>query len=41
VGPHLHYGLFQLWLVNTGYSLLATVLITRLWVAGGWKKIKI
>jgi MATE family multidrug resistance protein len=41
VGPHLHYGLLQLWLINMSYSLLATVLITRLWIKGKWKRIKI
>lgn len=41
VGPHLHYGLLPVWLVNMGYSLLATALISRLWIDGEWKKIKI
>lgn len=41
VGPHLHYGLLQISLVQTAYGLLATVLITAIWVDGKWKKIKI
>lgn len=41
VGPHLHYGLLQLWLVNLANSLLLTVLITGLWIDGRWKTIKI
>jgi MATE family multidrug resistance protein len=41
VGPHLHYGLLQLWLVQIGYGLLASVLVTALWIDGRWKRIKI
>jgi MATE family multidrug resistance protein len=41
VGPYLHYGLLQVWFVQMVYSLLATVLITRLWIDGRWKTIKI
>ena len=41
VGPHLHYGLLQLWLAQIAYGLLATVLITSLWIDGKWKTIKI
>jgi Na+-driven multidrug efflux pump len=41
VGPYLHYGLLQVWFVQMAYSLLATVLITRLWIDGRWKTIKI
>jgi MATE family multidrug resistance protein len=41
VGPYLHYGLLQVWLVQMAYSLLATVLITRLWIDGRWKTIRI
>src|SRR5580765_7857894 len=41
VGPYLHYGLLQLWFVQVAYSLLATVLITGLWMDGRWKTIKI
>lgn len=41
VGPYLHYGLLQLWLVQIAYSLLATVLISGLWIDGRWKTIKI
>jgi MATE family, multidrug efflux pump len=41
VGPYLHYGLLQLWFVQVAYSLLATVLISGLWIDGRWKTIKI
>ena len=41
VGPYLHYGLLQLWLIQIAYELLATVLITGLWIGGRWKTIKI
>jgi Na+-driven multidrug efflux pump len=41
VGPHLHYGLLQLWLVQIAYSLLATVLITGLWIDGKWKTVTV
>jgi multidrug resistance protein, MATE family len=41
VGPHLHYGLLQLWLVQMAYGVIATVLITGLWINGNWKTIKI
>ena len=41
VGPYLHYGLLQLWLVQMAYGLVATVLITKLWINGKWKIIKI
>ncbi|HET8887714.1 MAG TPA: MATE family efflux transporter [Candidatus Angelobacter sp.] len=41
VGPYLHYGLLQLWFVQMAYSLLATALITGLWMDGKWKTIKI
>lgn len=41
VGPHLHYGLLQISLVQAAYGLLATVLITAIWADGKWKKIKI
>jgi multidrug resistance protein, MATE family len=41
VGPHLHYGLLQLWLVQMAYGVVATVLITGLWINGNWKTIKI
>jgi putative MATE family efflux protein len=41
IGPHLHYGLSQVWVVEVAYGLLAAVLITGLWIDGGWKTIKI
>jgi multidrug resistance protein, MATE family len=41
VGPHLHHGLLQIWLVQAAYGALATVLITAIWADGRWKKIKI
>ncbi len=41
VGPHLHYGLLQLWLVQMAYGVLATVLLTALWIDGRWKRITI
>jgi Na+-driven multidrug efflux pump len=41
VGPHLHYGLLQIWLVQMAYGLLVTSLITAIWMDGKWKTIKI
>lgn len=41
VGPYLHQGLLQIWLVQTAYGALATILITALWIDGRWKRIKI
>jgi MATE family multidrug resistance protein len=41
VGPHLHYGLLQIWIVQMAYGALATILITAIWADGRWKKIKI
>lgn len=41
VGPHFHYGLLQIWLVQTAYGTLATVLITAIWMNGRWKTVKI
>lgn len=41
VGPYLHYGLLQIWLVQMAYGALATVLITAIWAEGRWKKVKI
>ena len=41
VGPYLHYGLFQIWLVTAVYGALATSLITAVWADGKWKQIKI
>jgi MATE family multidrug resistance protein len=41
VGPYLKYGLTQIWLVQMVYGMLATVLITAVWMQGRWKTIKI
>jgi len=41
VGPHWHYGLLQIWLVQAGYGAIATALITAIWADGKWKRIKI
>ncbi|MGC2745067.1 MAG: MATE family efflux transporter [Candidatus Angelobacter sp.] len=41
LGPYKHFGLLQVWLAQIAYSVLATVLITRLWNDGRWKTIKI
>ncbi len=41
VGPHLHYGLLQISLVQTAYGCIATVLITAIWADGRWKKVKV
>jgi MATE family multidrug resistance protein len=40
VGPHLHAGLLQIWMVQMVYGLLATALITAIWVDGRWKRVK-
>jgi putative MATE family efflux protein len=41
VGPYLHYGLLQIWLVTAVYGAIATCLITAVWADGKWKQIKI
>jgi MATE family multidrug resistance protein len=41
VGPHLHYGLLPIWIVQSAYGSLITVLITAIWADGRWKTIKI
>ncbi|HEV3040317.1 MAG TPA: MATE family efflux transporter [Candidatus Angelobacter sp.] len=41
VGPHLHYGLLPIWIVNMAYGAIATVVITAIWADGRWKKIRI
>jgi MATE family multidrug resistance protein len=41
VGPYLHSGLLQIWLVQMAYGALATSLITAIWISGRWKTIKI
>lgn len=41
VGPHLHHGLLQVWIVQAAYGSLITALITAIWADGKWKTIKI
>lgn len=41
VGPHLNYGLLQIWLVQIAYGALATALITAIWIDGRWKAVKV
>jgi putative MATE family efflux protein len=41
VGPLLHHGLLQIWLVYMAYGALATISITALWADGRWKKIEL
>ncbi|HZR59123.1 MAG TPA: MATE family efflux transporter [Terriglobales bacterium] len=41
VGPHLGYGLLQIWLIATAHGAISTVLITAIWTNGRWKTIKI
>jgi MATE family multidrug resistance protein len=41
VGPHLHYGLLHITLVQTVYGAIATALIMMIWADGRWQKIKI
>ena len=41
IGPYLHYGLLQIWLLQAAYAVIAATLITTLWTQGRWKKIKI
>jgi MATE family multidrug resistance protein len=41
VGPYLHSGLLQIWLVQMAYGALATALITAIWIDGRWKRIQI
>lgn len=41
VGPYLHYGLLQIWLVQMVYGTIATAWIVAIWADGRWKKIKI
>jgi putative MATE family efflux protein len=41
VGPHLGYGLVQIWLVATAHGAISTILITAIWRDGRWKTIKI
>ncbi len=41
VGPHLHYGLLQISLVQVVYGLISTILITSIWAQGRWKTVKI
>jgi multidrug resistance protein, MATE family len=39
VGPYLHYGLVEIWIVQCTYALVATAMIVALWCDGRWKKI--
>jgi putative MATE family efflux protein len=41
VGPHLHYGLLQISLVQVVYGLISTALITAIWADGRWKRIQL
>ena len=41
IGPHLHYGLLPIWIAHMGYGLLATFLITAIWMSGRWKSLGI
>lgn len=41
VGPYLHYGLFQITLVQMIYGAASTALITAIWAQGRWQKIAI
>lgn len=41
VGPYLHHGLLQIWLVNTVNGALVAVFITAFWADGKWKRISI
>ncbi len=40
VATQLHYGLLEVWYVQTAYALLATILMTHLWRDGQWKTIQ-
>lgn len=41
VGPYLHHGLLQIWLVLTAYVAIGTILITAIWIDGKWKTVKL
>jgi putative MATE family efflux protein len=41
VGPHLHYGLLQISLVQVVYGLISTVVITAIWAGGRWQTVRI
>jgi MATE family multidrug resistance protein len=41
VGPYLHSGLLQIWLVQLAYGTLATALIVAVWINGRWKRISL
>jgi putative MATE family efflux protein len=41
VGPHWHYGLLQIWLVNTINGTLIAMFMTAIWADGRWKRIRI
>lgn len=40
VGPHLHYGLLEISLVQVAYGAIATLLITALWANGKWQRVR-
>ena len=41
IGPHLRYGLLQIWFAQMVYGVVATALITAIWMGGKWKAIRI
>jgi MATE family multidrug resistance protein len=41
VGPHLKYGLLQIWYVQMAYGALLTTLMTAIWAQGRWKTIRL
>jgi Na+-driven multidrug efflux pump len=41
VGPYLRHGLLSMYIVQTIYGAIATVLILAVWMDGRWKTIKI
>ncbi|TXI95779.1 MAG: MATE family efflux transporter [Burkholderiaceae bacterium] len=41
VGPYMKLGLVGIWWVQMAYGCLATVLITKLWMDGRWKVVKL
>jgi MATE family multidrug resistance protein len=41
VGPYLHYGLLEIWLVNTVNGALVAAFITAIFADGKWKKIRL
>jgi len=41
IGPHLHYGLLHIAVVQAAYGFISTVLITLIWADGRWKTARI